>query len=138
MSRVSYSPEALNDLNQILSYISEELKNHVAAQNTVDNILDSIEKLSEFPEIGTSLNAIVDIESDYRFLVCGNYLAFYRLVESEVKIDRILFSSRDYIRILLCYEELKLDEANQEVDLINERHSHYEVFSRTKTRIDTK
>jgi len=127
MSRLSYSPEALNDLNQIWVYISEDLKNHAAAQNTIDNILDSIEKLSEFPEIGTSLNAIVDIESDYRFLVCGNYLAFYRLVKSEVKIDRILFSSRDYIRILLGYEELKLDESDQEADLINERRSHYKL-----------
>ena len=57
-------------------------------------------KLADFPLIGAPLSSIYEIDSDYRFLVCGNYLAFYRPQESEVLIDRILYGRRDYLVIL--------------------------------------
>jgi prevent-host-death family protein len=37
---------------------------------------------------------------DYRFLVCGSYLAFYHTLAKKVYIDRILYGKRDYIKIL--------------------------------------
>ena len=40
------------------------------------------------------------LESDYRFIVSGNYISFYRAYDSEVFIDRILYARRDYMRIL--------------------------------------
>ena len=40
------------------------------------------------------------MESDYRFLVSGNYLSFYRTYGNEVYVDRILYARRDYMRIL--------------------------------------
>lgn len=40
------------------------------------------------------------IESDYRFLVSGNYLIFYRACGTEVYIDRVLYGRQDYLRIL--------------------------------------
>ena len=43
-----------------------------------------------------------------RFLVIGKYLAFYRIVENEVYIDRILYGGRDYLRIL--FDDLTEDE----------------------------
>lgn len=42
----------------------------------------------------------MSIESDYRFLVSGNYLIFYRAYGAEVYIDRVLYGRRDYLRIL--------------------------------------
>ena len=66
----------------------------------MDNILDNIEKLREFSKMGTPLSSVTEIESDYRFLICGNYLVFYRVNGTEVSIDRILYGRRDYLRIL--------------------------------------
>lgn len=100
MNKLFYSPEAMSDLDGIWNYIYEDLKNPAAARNTVEGIMDTIEKLKEFSEIGTSLTVITEFESDYRFLVCGNYLVFYRVTESAVSIDRILYGGRDYLRIL--------------------------------------
>ncbi len=100
MNKLYYSPEALKDLDGIWTYIFEDLQNPAAAQNTVDGILDTIEKLRGFSEMGTSLSAVTGVESDYRFLVCGSYLAFYRVRGAEVSIDRILYGRRDYLRIL--------------------------------------
>ena len=100
MIKLYYSPEAMRDLDEIWNYIFEDLNNPAAARNTVEGIMDSIDKLKEFSAIGPSLTVITEFESDYRFLVCGNYLAFYRVSESEVSIDRILYGGRDYLQIL--------------------------------------
>ncbi len=100
MNKLYYSPEALNDLDEIWAYIFKDLQNPTAAKNTVEAILNTIEKLEEFSGMGPPLSSVTEIESDYHFLVCGNYLAFYRVRGIEVKVDRILYGKRDYLRIL--------------------------------------
>jgi plasmid stabilization system protein ParE len=74
----------------------------MAAASTVNTIQDRIDKLADFPLLGTPLSTIYDdIDvGDYRFLVCLNYLAFYRAVGDNVQIDRIMYGRRDYISIL--------------------------------------
>ncbi len=86
MNRLHYSPEALNDLDEIWTYISEELHNPAAALNTVEYILNAIDNLRKFSEMGPPLNLITGIESNYRFLVCGKYIAFYRVDKVEVTL----------------------------------------------------
>jgi plasmid stabilization system protein ParE len=101
MIRISYSGAAIKDLEQIGDYIAGMLRNPQAALNTVSKIQDVIGKLANYPHIGTPLSSIYEVDTDYRFLVCGNYLAFYRLQESEVLIDRILNGRQSYLVILL-------------------------------------
>jgi len=48
--------------------------------------------LSEFPESAPLLSSMVDFDTNYRFLVCGNYVAFYRLEENEVRSANPLWS----------------------------------------------
>ncbi len=100
MNKLLYSPEALNDLDEIWAYINNELKNPGDAQKIISDILDNIEKLRDFAEIGPPLFSITGFESDYRFLVCGKYITFYRVMGIEVHIDRVLYGRRNYMRIL--------------------------------------
>ena len=100
MSKLHYSPAALHDLDDIWYYICTELGNPTAAANTVNYIQDNIGRLREFPEMGSPLGPVVMIETDYRFLVCGNYLAFYRSRSGDIYIDRILYGRRNYLKIL--------------------------------------
>ena len=104
MSNLLYSPEAENDLEDIKKYISEELNNPSAAINTLTKIVKCIRRLEQFPELGARLSSIVDVLTDYRFLVCAKYIAFYRTDGNEVFIVRILYGRRDYLKILV--EEL--------------------------------
>ncbi len=99
-NRLRYSAEALRDLDEIWDYIVSELSNPTAAERIVNQILDSVDRLSDFPEMGAPVISAADVDSDYRFLVCGNYPAFYRTEENESFIDRILYGRRDYLRIL--------------------------------------
>lgn len=52
-------------------------------------------------EIGAPLSSIADTDADYRFLVTGNYMTFYRVSGENVYVDRILYGRRDYLRILI-------------------------------------
>ena len=92
--------EAQNDLVEIKTYIEEELSNPTAALATVSRITKSLRILQTYAQAGTPLSSIADVASDYRFVVSGNYISFYRAYDSEVYIDRILYARRDYMRIL--------------------------------------
>lgn len=100
MNNINYSPMALNDLDGIWDYIEKELCNSNAAKNTVERIMHSVDQLEVFAEIGTPLSSIIEIENDYRFLISGNYMVFYRVRDKEVYIDRILYRRRNYLSIL--------------------------------------
>ena len=97
---VHYSPASLKDLDEIWTSIEEDLQNPDAAQKSVLEIVDSIGRLEVFPEMGTPLSSIIEVKSDYRFLVCGNYLVFYHCRKTEIFIDRVLYGKRDYLSIL--------------------------------------
>jgi len=84
----------------IRRYITEELDSPAAAENTLKKILKTIRMLETQPFIGAPLSSIVNIDTHYRFLVCGNYLAFYYVEKEEVFIVRILYGRRDYVKIL--------------------------------------
>lgn len=100
MNNLHLSEEAQNDLFEIKSYIEEELLNPSAAIATIGRITNSLRILQRHAKAGALLSSIANIESDYRFIVSGNYISFYRVYGNEVYVDRILYARRDYLRIL--------------------------------------
>ena len=100
MNNLHLSEEAQNDLMEIKAYIEEVLLNPSAALTTVSRITKSLRILQTFAQAGALLSSIADIDSDYRFIVCGNYISFYRVYGNDVYVDRILYGRRDYMRIL--------------------------------------
>jgi len=99
MFRLHYSPESRNDLAEIKEYISEEYDNPGAAGRMIEYIVKRIRGLGQFPEMGAMLSSVVEIDSNYRFLVCKKYLVFYRVEENNVFISRVLHGSRDCLSI---------------------------------------
>ena len=115
MNNVQYSDEAHADLAEIKRYITEDLASPKAAMNTVKKITKKIRLLKKHAEIGAMLSSIIDIETDYRYLVSGNYLSFYRIDGNEIYIIRILYGGRDYIPTL--FGEDFIDESNESNDV---------------------
>lgn len=109
MYKLKISPEAVNDLSEIKSYISQELCNPQAAIKLVSKIMVKIRRLSEYPQIGAPLTHVVDIQTDYRFLVCANYLIFYRCEGEDIFVSRIVYGRRDHMRVLFR-EQLEDEE----------------------------
>lgn len=108
MYKLKISPEAKDDLAEIKGYISQEICNQQAAVNLVSKITKRIRGLLEHPGIGAPLSCVVDIQTDYRFLIYANYLIFYRYEDGIVFVLRILYGRRDYIHIL--FGDLPEDE----------------------------
>lgn len=89
-----------SDLQQIKDYIADELKNTRGAVNTIEKILKVCGGLKKYPMLGVVLEDKFDIETDYRCLIIGEYVAFYNIVDEIVWVRRIFSSRRDYIRDL--------------------------------------
>lgn len=100
MNNLHLSDEAQNDLAGIKQYITEDLENPTAAVATVRKITKAIRSLREHALIGPLLSSIANVDSDYRFLVTGNYLTFYRVSGKDIYVDRVLYGRRDYLRML--------------------------------------
>ena len=99
-NKIHYSAEARRDLDDIWDYIVTDLCNISAAKRIVSDIMDTVDQLENFSEMGAPLASNANVDSDYRFLVSGNYLIFYRVSGMNVYVDRILYGRRDYLRIL--------------------------------------
>ena len=99
-NKIHYSPKSLTDLDEIFDYIAFELKDIIAADNTINGIIDSINILKQFAKSGSTLCFPTGEVTIYRYVISGNYLSFYHLSENEIYIDRIIYGKRDYIKIL--------------------------------------
>jgi len=108
MIKIYYTPEAKSDLAGVEESIRVELANPTAAKSTVSGITKRIRNLERFSEMGAPLFSVTGIDSAYRFLVCGHYLAFYRIEGNDIYIDRVLYGRRDYMSIL--FGDLPQDE----------------------------
>ena len=100
MIHLFYSPEAMQDLTDIQKYIENELCNPSAAVHVIEDLLDSLDKLKEFPDMEANLSYETGIKNDYQFITSENYMAFYRHKNDKIFIDRILYKQRNYLRIL--------------------------------------
>lgn len=101
MNRLHLSLDARTDLEEIREYISTELENPSAAENTIARITKELRILQSFAQAGALLSSITNIQSEYRYLTIGNYMVFYRVLGEDVYIDRILYGKRNYLRTLL-------------------------------------
>ena len=95
-----YSPQALKDLDEIFDYIFTDKQNPIAARNTIEGIKNSIAELKTLDNIGVKVRFPGGLETPYHFIKYNNYLTFYRQIEKDVYIDRIIYGKRDYIKIL--------------------------------------
>lgn len=104
--KVRINPVAMSDVLELMAHIAED--NPEATARVGSLIYSRIEELADFPEMGASLRAKVHVRTDYRFLVCGAYLVFYKVEGEFVSIYRVLNGARDYLAILFV-EELSND-----------------------------
>lgn len=97
--KVEYANQASDDMAVIKKYISEELKNASASKELLNKILAKTEILKEFPEAFPVADTKTDTE--YRYLICDNYLIFYYIKKDIVIVSRVLYKKRDIAKFLV-------------------------------------
>lgn len=103
-NNLNISKEAIKDLDAIKKYILSETSDLELIKNTIKKVIDGILNLSEFPRMGKTLSNFVEIENDYRYLLCGSYRIFYQIDDEEIYVIRILHAKRNYLKVLFSEE----------------------------------
>lgn len=99
-NKIKYTPVAMDDMDEIFSYISKD--NVAAAKALLQKITTGISRLAEFSNMGSVLSdeEYTLVQGGYRFIVIQPYLVFYRIIDDAIVIHRILHGRRDYLREL--------------------------------------
>ena len=85
---------AQNDLIEIHKYVRRDRPN--AADRLIAKLLDSIESLEELADRGTVPRDERLRTLDYRVLIEGEYLIFYKTLRTQVRIYRVVHGRRRY------------------------------------------
>lgn len=80
MHKLRVNPLASKDLIEIKEYIAKELDNPNAAVKVITKIIQSYEQLKEFPMLGIDLSSMIDMSTDYRYLISENYIFFTKWI----------------------------------------------------------
>lgn len=98
MATIRLTKRAINDIKKIYDYILEDSQQN--ADSVKADILQSINHLGLFPLMGVPLAGKINTKTDYRYVITGKFLIFYKTKENEVSIYRVLSSEMDYIKVL--------------------------------------
>lgn len=99
MYKLEYAPRAMDDMARVKEYITLQHGANVA-RRSLRRLTSSARRLEKFPEEGPSLEALILVPTDYRYLyIRPNYL-FYRIEGNYVKVVRVLSEQQDYLQIL--------------------------------------
>lgn len=90
MSKPIISPEAVEDIDEVLSYIA--LDSFEASVMFYGRLQSTFEMLAANPKAGRERP---DISEGLRSFSAGNYLVFYRIWAHEVAITRVIHGARD-------------------------------------------
>ena len=87
-----------NELEE-LAFIHFSLSGPGSAKNFTDKIFSALENLKTNPEIGLMCRDKQLRIANYRMLICGKYLCFYRKIGKIIYIYHIVDGRTDYPRI---------------------------------------
>jgi len=96
--KINYLQKALDDLDEIHLYIAND--SLAVADKIVNNILDAIGGLETFPFTGGSSADRLEVKGDYRMIIVKPYIIFYRVINMQVIIYRVLHSRRYHSALL--------------------------------------
>ena len=87
---------------EIARYISHEICNPAASESLANEMIDAADGLIEFPYSNAAYRTDKPLKYEYRKLIVRNYIMFYRIdeIEKQVTIARVIYSRRDYEKLL--------------------------------------
>lgn len=102
MYKLEYLPIAQQDMIEIARYISQELHNPVSAEKLAEEMIDSAEKLKDFPYANALYIPIKPLKHEYRKLFVKNFIMFYWINERKklITIVRVIYNRRDSSKML--------------------------------------
>ena len=93
---IKYSQTFISQFNNILYYITYELKNKIAADNFYNEVVKQIEIRSNIPEAYEVFKTIKNNKIKYYKINVRKYTIFYVVKDNVMEIRRIYYSKRNF------------------------------------------
>ena len=91
---VRFLQEALDDLEEIVIYIAQNSR--ATALRVHNEIIEKADQLSVFPRRGHPVPDAKMSKAGYRILLVKSYIAFYRIIDCNVFIYRVVHGTANY------------------------------------------
>ncbi len=98
---VQITDKALADMEEIYTYIAEQLLAPENAIGQYNRIADAIQNLNVFPERVRIMESEPEHTMGLRQLPIDNFSVFYVIEDNRVVVTRVLYSASDISRRLL-------------------------------------
>ena len=97
MMKLRINPIVAEDLKNIKKYIAED--NEEMGVKIIQEIYARFENIQQFPYMGADLAKRFSFRTDYKYVICGNYVVLYKIGKEYVKIYRVVNRYRDITKI---------------------------------------
>jgi addiction module RelE/StbE family toxin len=104
MYRIHYLPLALDDLKEIVRYITYKLESPRAAERLLSKIEREVLKIANNPFRCHLYTPPEKLNYEYRVLHVDNYSLFYVVDDKRVEIRRVIHARRDAPHLLSAKE----------------------------------
>ena len=97
MYQLEFLPIAKQDIDSIIDYISNHLKNKTAALNLSKCFIENANNILIFPYSFPCYRTTSTLRKNYRSIKVKNYLMFYTINEKDkiITIARVLYQKMD-------------------------------------------
>ena len=102
MYRIEFLPIAKKDIDDIVYYISHNLKNITASKKIRDLFINSFDNILEFPYGCSIYKSLGTLNNEYRSYKVKNFIMFYTINEKEnlITVVRVLYQKMNIDNIL--------------------------------------
>lgn len=93
--KLRFLPLFVDDLNEIVDYISYQLNNPEAAKRLIDDVQIAIRKRAECAEAFEPYHSSRERRYPYYRIYVKNYIVFYVVIGDVMEVRRILYSKKN-------------------------------------------
>ena len=97
--KVIFTNDAVEDMDNIFTYISEKLYNHISARKIMKEMNDAIENLRYTARSYSVIKKHPNLEMEYRRIIIKKYVIIYTIDENtnKVYIIHIYYGGSNYL-----------------------------------------
>ena len=96
MKKIKYTPDAADKLRELKKTISLQYGED-KAKDVIKKITDAIRGLCDNEKKGPEVARMLDVDTDYRYLVVSKNYVFYRIEDKYIRIINLYHEREDFM-----------------------------------------
>ena len=93
--KLRFLPMFEDDLNEVVDYIGDHLKNPHAAEKLIDEIQGAIQNRLNNPESFEKYHSVIERQYPYYRIYVKSYTVFYVVIDDVMEVRRLVYNKRN-------------------------------------------